>query len=145
MKAALTEKWREYKSDFCSNTVLQHTLKFKHDCRHLGRYYCWRWTVWTECSLFAEEKGCQTENTGTGRKRFVKVYHDWKFWQHEPRYEAICRLDSFSRDLLKRGTALTKSCVVSCADRVGGRTVTSELRSASGVDRWDLGGQWVGR
>ncbi|KAK2818928.1 hypothetical protein Q5P01_024489 [Channa striata] len=29
-------------------------------------------------------------------------------------------------------------------DRVGGRTVTSEIPAANGVDRWDFGGQWVG-
>lgn len=31
------------------------------------------------------------------------------------------------------------------ADRVGGRTLTAEIPAAGGADRWDLGGQWVGR
>lgn len=47
--------------------------------------------------------------------------------------------------LLKRGMPLTKSCVVFHADRKGGRTVSTEIPAASGVDRWDFGGQWVGR
>lgn len=34
---------------------------------------------------------------------------------------------------------------VVCTDRVGGRTVTTEIPSAGGVDHWDFGGQWVGR
>ncbi|XP_032822900.1 alpha/beta-tubulin-N-acetyltransferase 9 isoform X1 [Petromyzon marinus] len=29
-------------------------------------------------------------------------------------------------------------------ERVGGRTVATQLKSASGQDTWDLGGQWVG-
>ncbi|KAM9323026.1 LOW QUALITY PROTEIN: putative flavin-containing monoamine oxidase A [Pholidichthys leucotaenia] len=29
-------------------------------------------------------------------------------------------------------------------DRVGGRTVTMDIPVGNGVDRWDLGGQWVG-
>ncbi|KAI3362021.1 hypothetical protein L3Q82_012358, partial [Scortum barcoo] len=29
--------------------------------------------------------------------------------------------------------------------RVGGRTVSTEVPAANGVDRWDFGGQWVGR
>ena len=31
------------------------------------------------------------------------------------------------------------------SDRVGGRTLTVELKTANGTDLWDLGGQWVGR
>lgn len=31
------------------------------------------------------------------------------------------------------------------ADRVGGRTVSKEIPAAGGTDRWDFGGQWVGR
>lgn len=30
-------------------------------------------------------------------------------------------------------------------DRVGGRTLTQDVPAAGGVDRWDLGGQWVAR
>jgi hypothetical protein len=30
-------------------------------------------------------------------------------------------------------------------DRVGGRTLTTELKCKNGEDFWDLGGQWVGR
>ena len=29
-------------------------------------------------------------------------------------------------------------------ERVGGRTLTVDLKSATGTDRWDLGAQWVG-
>ncbi|KAF3848836.1 hypothetical protein F7725_015333 [Dissostichus mawsoni] len=46
--------------------------------------------------------------------------------------------------LLKIGVPLTKSCVVCHAGRVGGRTVSTEIPAANGVDRWDFGGQWVG-
>lgn len=30
-------------------------------------------------------------------------------------------------------------------DRVGGRTLTQDVPAADGIDRWDLGGQWVAR
>jgi len=33
--------------------------------------------------------------------------------------------------------------VLEAKDRVGGRTLTTDLKSATGTDRWDLGGQWV--
>lgn len=35
--------------------------------------------------------------------------------------------------------------VLEAKDRVGGRTLSVEMRSKSGTDTWDLGGQWVGR
>ena len=31
------------------------------------------------------------------------------------------------------------------ADRVGGRTMSRDIPAAGGTDRWDFGGQWVGR
>ena len=31
------------------------------------------------------------------------------------------------------------------SDRVGGRTLTVELKTENGTDNWDMGGQWVGR
>ena len=31
------------------------------------------------------------------------------------------------------------------SDRVGGRTLTVDLKTEHGTDSWDLGGQWVGR
>ena len=30
-------------------------------------------------------------------------------------------------------------------DRVGGRTLSVELKTGAGTDTWDLGGQWVGK
>ncbi|XP_066570301.1 probable flavin-containing monoamine oxidase A isoform X2 [Amia ocellicauda] len=47
-------------------------------------------------------------------------------------------------ELLKRNPDL-KVLVLEGKDRVGGRTVTLSLPAARGEDRWDLGGQWVGR
>lgn len=35
--------------------------------------------------------------------------------------------------------------VMEAKDRVGGRTLSVEMKSKSGTDTWDLGGQWVGR
>ncbi|WAQ97611.1 AOFA-like protein [Mya arenaria] len=35
--------------------------------------------------------------------------------------------------------------VLEAKERVGGRTLTVEMKSADGSDHWDLGGQWVGR
>ncbi|KAK3595095.1 hypothetical protein CHS0354_002348 [Potamilus streckersoni] len=35
--------------------------------------------------------------------------------------------------------------VLEAKDRVGGRTLTVDLKTKNGNDRWDLGGQWVGR
>uniref|UniRef100_A0A3Q0QVJ1 Amine oxidase n=1 Tax=Amphilophus citrinellus TaxID=61819 RepID=A0A3Q0QVJ1_AMPCI len=45
--------------------------------------------------------------------------------------------------LRKRDTTL-KILILEGKDRVGGRTLSTELPAANGVDRWDLGGQWVG-
>ncbi|XP_063336911.1 probable flavin-containing monoamine oxidase A [Pelmatolapia mariae] len=45
---------------------------------------------------------------------------------------------------LKKRDATMKILILEGKDRVGGRTVTVKLPAASGVDRWDLGGQWVG-
>ncbi|KAG8010847.1 Amine oxidase [flavin-containing] A [Nibea albiflora] len=47
-------------------------------------------------------------------------------------------------DLLKKRNDKLKILVTEAKDRVGGRTVTSEIPAANGVDRWDFGGQWVG-
>lgn len=54
-------------------------------------------------------------------------------------------LDSLSLAVAKK--SLTKSCLVFFypADRVGGRTLSTEIPAANGVERWDFGGQWVGR
>lgn len=81
-----TEKEREYELDFflSLHCLLTHAgwhrvtslLEFDDDCRNLGRYYCRRRTIWPECSSFAQKKGCQLDNTDTGRKRFVKLQHD---------------------------------------------------------------------
>ncbi|TKS84220.1 Amine oxidase [flavin-containing] [Collichthys lucidus] len=46
--------------------------------------------------------------------------------------------------LLKKRNDKLKILVTEAKDRVGGRTVTSEIPAANGVDRWDFGGQWVG-
>ncbi|KAL3876065.1 hypothetical protein ACJMK2_033949 [Sinanodonta woodiana] len=35
--------------------------------------------------------------------------------------------------------------VLEAKERVGGRTLTVDLKTKTGYDRWDLGGQWVGR
>lgn len=35
--------------------------------------------------------------------------------------------------------------VLEAKDRVGGRTLTVPLKTKTGTDKWDLGGQWVGR
>lgn len=54
------------------------SLEFDHDCRNLGRCYCRRRAIWFECGSFAQKEGCRLENTDTGRKRFVKLQHDWR-------------------------------------------------------------------
>ncbi|KAG7216657.1 hypothetical protein INR49_023369, partial [Caranx melampygus] len=38
-----------------------------------------------------------------------------------------------------------KILILEGKDRVGGRTVSKDIPAANGVDRWDFGGQWVGR
>lgn len=38
-----------------------------------------------------------------------------------------------------------KLLVLEGKDRVGGRTLTVELKTENGTDNWDMGGQWVGR
>uniref|UniRef100_A0A669FBP3 Amine oxidase n=1 Tax=Oreochromis niloticus TaxID=8128 RepID=A0A669FBP3_ORENI len=45
---------------------------------------------------------------------------------------------------LKKRDAAMKILILEGKDRVGGRTVTVKLPAANDVDRWDLGGQWVG-
>ncbi|XP_026030095.1 probable flavin-containing monoamine oxidase A [Astatotilapia calliptera] len=45
---------------------------------------------------------------------------------------------------LKKRDASMEILILEGKDRVGGRTVTAKLPAASGVDCWDLGGQWVG-
>uniref|UniRef100_A0A8C9XTS5 Amine oxidase n=1 Tax=Sander lucioperca TaxID=283035 RepID=A0A8C9XTS5_SANLU len=46
--------------------------------------------------------------------------------------------------LLRKRNAKLKILILEGKDRVGGRTVSTEIPAASGVDRWDMGGQWVG-
>ncbi|KAM3600356.1 uncharacterized protein V6R79_021915 [Siganus canaliculatus] len=46
--------------------------------------------------------------------------------------------------LLRKRNAELRILIVEGKDRVGGRTVTTEIPAANGVDRWDFGGQWVG-
>ncbi|KAM4527547.1 putative flavin-containing monoamine oxidase A [Odontesthes bonariensis] len=46
--------------------------------------------------------------------------------------------------LLRKRDAKLRILILEGKDRVGGRTVSSEIPAANGVDRWDFGGQWVG-
>lgn len=46
--------------------------------------------------------------------------------------------------LLRKRNAKLRILIVEGKDRVGGRTVSTEIPAANGVDSWDLGGQWVG-
>ncbi|XP_022063787.2 probable flavin-containing monoamine oxidase A [Acanthochromis polyacanthus] len=46
--------------------------------------------------------------------------------------------------LLRKRNAKLRILILEGKDRVGGRTVTSEIPAANGVDSWDFGGQWVG-
>ncbi|XP_034564923.1 probable flavin-containing monoamine oxidase A [Notolabrus celidotus] len=46
--------------------------------------------------------------------------------------------------LLQKKKAEMRILVLEGKDRVGGRTLSTEIPAANGVDRWDLGGQWVG-
>uniref|UniRef100_A0A665V936 Amine oxidase n=1 Tax=Echeneis naucrates TaxID=173247 RepID=A0A665V936_ECHNA len=46
--------------------------------------------------------------------------------------------------LLKKRNAKLRILVLEGKDRVGGRTVSTNIPAANGIDRWDLGGQWVG-
>ncbi|XP_035464949.2 amine oxidase [flavin-containing] isoform X2 [Scophthalmus maximus] len=46
--------------------------------------------------------------------------------------------------LLRTRNAKLRVLVLEAKDRVGGRTVSTEIPAANGVDRWDFGGQWVG-
>ncbi|XP_036833220.1 probable flavin-containing monoamine oxidase A isoform X2 [Oncorhynchus mykiss] len=50
---------------------------------------------------------------------------------------------SAAQTLRKRNGKL-RILILEGKDRVGGRTVTQELLAAHGIDRWDMGGQWVG-
>jgi phytoene dehydrogenase-like protein len=50
---------------------------------------------------------------------------------------------SAARELLKHVPTLNV-LVIEAKDRVGGRTMTIDLKTANGTDRWDIGGQWVG-
>ncbi|XP_062340788.1 amine oxidase [flavin-containing] B [Osmerus eperlanus] len=49
---------------------------------------------------------------------------------------------SAAHSLRKRNPQL-KIIILEGKDRVGGRTVTEDLPAVNGLDRWDLGGQWV--
>ncbi|KAM8828742.1 putative flavin-containing monoamine oxidase A [Spinachia spinachia] len=44
---------------------------------------------------------------------------------------------------LRKRNAELKILILEGKDRVGGRTVSTEIPAANGTDRWDLGGQWV--
>ncbi|KAK7507826.1 hypothetical protein BaRGS_00000791 [Batillaria attramentaria] len=46
---------------------------------------------------------------------------------------------------LKKRDKNLRVIVLEAKDRVGGRTQTVPLKSAGGNDKWDVGGQWVGR
>ncbi|XP_028273245.1 probable flavin-containing monoamine oxidase A isoform X2 [Parambassis ranga] len=46
--------------------------------------------------------------------------------------------------LLKKRNAKLRILILEGKDRVGGRTVSTEIPAANGVDQWDFGGQWVG-
>ncbi|KAM7369261.1 hypothetical protein PAMP_013543 [Pampus punctatissimus] len=46
--------------------------------------------------------------------------------------------------LLRKREAKLRILILEGKDRVGGRTVSTEIPAANGVDRWDFGGQWVG-
>uniref|UniRef100_A0A3P9QF62 Amine oxidase n=1 Tax=Poecilia reticulata TaxID=8081 RepID=A0A3P9QF62_POERE len=46
--------------------------------------------------------------------------------------------------LLTKRDAKLRILILEGKDRVGGRTVSSEIPAADGADRWDFGGQWVG-
>nr|XP_023838784.1 amine oxidase [flavin-containing] B-like [Salvelinus alpinus] len=50
---------------------------------------------------------------------------------------------SAAQTLRKRNGKL-RILILEGKDRVGGRTVTQELAATHGIDRWDMGGQWVG-
>ncbi|XP_041914302.1 probable flavin-containing monoamine oxidase A [Alosa sapidissima] len=45
--------------------------------------------------------------------------------------------------LLLQREAKLKLLILEGKERVGGRTVTQDVPAAGGLDRWDLGGQWV--
>ncbi|XP_025082875.1 probable flavin-containing monoamine oxidase A [Pomacea canaliculata] len=46
---------------------------------------------------------------------------------------------------LKKRDPKLRIIVLEAKDRVGGRTQTISLKSKDGTDKWDIGGQWVGR
>ncbi|XP_071322463.1 probable flavin-containing monoamine oxidase A [Trachinotus anak] len=46
--------------------------------------------------------------------------------------------------LLRKRDAKLRILILEGKDRVGGRTVSTVIPAANGVDRWDFGGQWVG-
>ncbi|XP_034458880.1 amine oxidase [flavin-containing] A-like isoform X2 [Hippoglossus hippoglossus] len=46
--------------------------------------------------------------------------------------------------LLRKKEANLGILILEGKDRVGGRTLTTDIPAANGVDRWDVGGQWVG-
>lgn len=46
--------------------------------------------------------------------------------------------------LLRKKDAKLRILVLEGKGRVGGRTVTTDIPAAGGVDCWDFGGQWVG-
>ncbi|XP_076016078.1 putative flavin-containing monoamine oxidase A [Genypterus blacodes] len=47
--------------------------------------------------------------------------------------------------LLRKRSSGLRVLVLEAKDRVGGRTLSCDIPAANGVDRWDFGGQWVGR
>ncbi|KAH3872451.1 probable flavin-containing monoamine oxidase A [Dreissena polymorpha] len=51
---------------------------------------------------------------------------------------------SCARYLLRKDTSL-KVMVVEAKDRVGGRTLSVPMKTATGTNTWDLGAHWVGR
>lgn len=46
---------------------------------------------------------------------------------------------------LKKRSPNAKLLVLEAKNRVGGRTSTINMKTANGMDQWDIGGQWVGR
>ncbi|XP_076614835.1 putative flavin-containing monoamine oxidase A [Chaetodon auriga] len=46
--------------------------------------------------------------------------------------------------LLRKRNANLRILILEGKDRVGGRTLSTEIPAANGVDCWDFGGQWVG-
>lgn len=51
---------------------------------------------------------------------------------------------SAAHQILKRTEGKLKVLVLEAKDRIGGRTLTIPMKTAEGIDQWDIGGQWVG-